>query len=168
MTVYKEQLVKKSKSSRDDMRKLMLIIAAISLSTVVFMFLFPTAFAMIGIFLIAGIIFGCYYLISSMNIEYEYLLTDSELDIDKIINQRSRKRLTTLNINSVTEFEQVTENTDINSDYTIIDASTGLGDGDWYFEFRHKEHGMCYLIFTPNEEMLELIKPFLPRALKMK
>ncbi|NLZ45256.1 MAG: hypothetical protein GX896_01030 [Clostridiales bacterium] len=168
MDVYKEQLVKKATTSRDDVRKIMLIIAAISLSALIFTFLFPTPFAMIGLFLIGVVIYGTYHLITGMSVEYEYLMTNGDLDIDKITAQRSRKRLTTVKIPSITAFEKLTESSDINPDHTIINASDFTGENDWYIEFRHNEYGMCCLVFSPDEEMIDVIKPFLPRALRLK
>ena len=167
MDVYKEQLVKKATTQRDDFKKFILILMAISLAAFILVLTLPTIFAVIGIFLVLAMFYGLAFLIKGMSVEYEYLFTNGELDIDKITGQRSRKRLITFKISTATAIGPVTDDVQFNDDYVTVIASSGLGEGDWYMEFNHKDHGNCYLIFTPNEEMLELIKVYLPRKLRM-
>lgn len=166
MDVYKEQLVKKITTSKDDARKFALIAAGISVSALILMFTLPTTFAVIGMFLVAGIIYGEFYIIKGMSTEYEYLFTNGELDIDKISGQRSRKRLTNVKISTATAFGQLTEDFEFDDDHTIILASSGLENDEWYIQFNHKDYGPSYLVFSPNEEMLELVRGSLPRALR--
>ena len=46
----------------------------------------------IGLVLIAFAWYGAYLLMSMQNIEYEYILTNSEIDIDKIMSKKARKK----------------------------------------------------------------------------
>lgn len=166
MDVYKEQLVKRAKTQTDDIKKYALIMGAISFSALILLLSLPTVFAMIGIFAVVGIIFGVVYLIKGMGVEYEYIFTNGEMDIDKISGQRTRKRLATFKIKEAAAFGQFDENTDLDGDYTIINATDGLSENNWYVLFKHRDHGMTYLLFTPEEEMLELVKGSLPAALR--
>lgn len=43
-----------------------------------------------------GSLYGGYILITNMSVEYEYIVTNGEMDIDKIIAKRRRKRLITV------------------------------------------------------------------------
>ena len=166
MDVYKEQLVKKATTQRDDFKKFFLTLMAISLSAFILVTTLTTIFAVIGIFLVLSIFYGLSFLIKGMSVEYEYLLTNGELDIDKISGQRTRKRLITFQISTAQNIGRLTDWTELNDDYTTVIASSGLDEGDYFIEFNHKDHGNCYLIFTPDAEMLELIKGYLPRNLR--
>jgi hypothetical protein len=60
----------------------------------------------IFIFLIAGAIFGAFKLSGQLNIEYEYILTNTSLDIDKITNKSSRVRVLSLELPTVSRLEK--------------------------------------------------------------
>ena len=66
---------------------LLIVIGAIVISYLLMLFI--PQFAM---FLIIAVLLGI-YTISKFNIEYEYALTNGDLDIDMIISQKKRKRL---------------------------------------------------------------------------
>lgn len=122
------------------------------------------------IFAIAAGFYGCYIFASMKRIEYEYIFTNGDMDVDKIMGQRKRKRLATIDISTLTQFGRITDEKRaeiLSSDNTVIDASDNLQtDNDYYLQCKHKNFGMCYLIFTPSDEFVEELKPYFPRALK--
>lgn len=116
-----------------------------------------------------GAIYGAYLLIIGCNIEYEYSVTNENVDIDKIIAKRKRKRI--LRINS-REFEyfapytgrhkSVCDNPQITK---RIDVS-GNKDGEGVYFAIYNAGGLkTCLIFRPNEKMVENFSKYVPRAL---
>lgn len=47
---------------------------------------------------------GGVWLLGNFNIEYEYILTNNDLDIDKVIGKRKRKRMISLDVSTAEAF----------------------------------------------------------------
>ena len=98
MDVFVEQIVKKRNTTKDIAVIVGIILAALILCFV-FAIILPALVPILGtlsLFLVAGTIFGAYWLISSMNLEFEYAATNGDLTVDKIIHRRKRKRVINL------------------------------------------------------------------------
>lgn len=168
MDVYKEQLVKKQYDSIDRMKKICLIVMMISLCCIAmyvttFFFLYPP----MGFVICVLIVIGGMRLMKNLYYEYEYILTNGDLDIDKIIAKSKRKRLCSIKIANFTRIckyeEGIEPVSDIQSTIIVTDGTSG----DIYLaEFSDTDLGVCALYFSPNEEMLEGIKLFLPRSIR--
>ena len=165
MDIYIEQIVSKVPSTKDTMRKVGLGVLTLLVTMILFLLsgLFNITF--IGLILACGCIYGGYYLISSMNVEYEYIITNGEMDIDKIIAKRKRKRLITAKVSSFEKFGPV-NGADQSGNFTTILASSGDSEEDYYADLRHSAYGQVRIIFSPNEKVLEAIKPFIPRTIQ--
>lgn len=170
MDTYKEQLVKKAMTTNDHLRKVMLVIIALSLSglLIVLAMMMAPQFLLMGLFASGFLIYGAFYFGKDIETEYEYLYTNGDMDIDKILGQRRRKRLVSGNIHTVTEFGRYTDDVVFDDEKTVVDASSGYEEEHWYLAFTSKHYGECYLIFTPNEDMLEILIDNLPKAVKAK
>ncbi|MGB3990621.1 MAG: DUF6106 family protein, partial [Acetivibrionales bacterium] len=96
MDIFMEKLVTRKKTLTDHLITAGIIIAAALLIMVV---LSIPILAQLGLSLIvaAGIAYLGYRLITSRNIEYEYIVTNGDLDIDVIISKRKRKRIFSAN-----------------------------------------------------------------------
>ncbi len=168
MDVYKEQNVVRAQSSNDRFAKIAIVVIGLIAALAVFMLTAQFGVAGIGLFLSAGVLFAAYYITTGFDNEYEYLLTNGEMDFDKIIAQRSRKRLITIKLDTATEFAEFDENTNIEQGASVVSADDNTGEGIWYLRVDHKDLGDTYILFTPDEEMREVIIKFLPRALAAK
>lgn len=167
MDTFKEQLVRKLPDKSDTIKKILILAAACIVAVFCFLFFIGTAFPFFGVIFAGGAIYGGYYLITNTMIEYEYILTNGELDVDKIIAQRSRKRLATLKLNTVLEFGEADGNVDTSSCQTVINAFDNDPETtDYYIRLNHSSLGSTVLVFSPTEEMLEQIKNCLPRNLR--
>ncbi len=168
MDTYKEQNVKKAVTTNDTIRKFSLILSAISLSGVLLllsMMYFQQGF-LLAIFLSGLMIYGAFYFLKDLQVEYEYLYTNGDLDVDKIMGQRKRKRLVTVEMLKVTKLEKYTDDVEFDDEKTVVDASSNYDEQHWYMEFSSKKYGECYLVFTPNDEMLDVIIHGLPRIVR--
>ena len=103
MDTFGEQLVKKATTGADWAKRIGIAVLGLVLATVLMWLSFFTGF-MILTMLSVGALFGLVWLLTGMSYEYEYILTNDDLDIDKITGKRKRKRLITLKMNTVEEF----------------------------------------------------------------
>ena len=106
-------------------------------------------------------------LTTKLDVEYEYIFTNGEIDVDKITAQRSRKRLITFRCGSATDFGIADENFSVPEGATqVLACACDDSLTDYYITFNHKNLGLTTVIFTPDDDMLALIKPALPRTLR--
>ncbi len=95
MVTYHEYILKKKKTVLDFALYLVIPVVCAILAYVLSM-VFLGVLTFLG-FLVPAVVVGACYLAYKLmmltNIEYEYLLTDSDLDIDKIINKTKRKHM---------------------------------------------------------------------------
>lgn len=162
MDNFKEQIVKKSPDSKDQMKKALVIIATAVVAILCFVLV-----GTLGIVLAGLAIYGGYYLLTNLFVEYEYILTGDEIDIDKIIAQRSRKRLATLKLSTAVEFGVAGQDLHIGANTTLIKADANdPAQQNYYIRVNHSSLGDTVLLFTPNEDMVELVKNNLPRNLR--
>lgn len=168
MDTYKEQNVKKAVTTNDTIRKFALILSSISISGILLLLtmMFLPQYFLVAIVASVFLVYGAFYLLKDLEVEYEYLYTNGDLDIDKIMGQRKRKRLVTIEMVRVTKLEKYTDDVEFDDDRTVVDASSNYDEQHWYMEFASKKYGDCCLIFTPNEEMLDMIIQGLPRSLR--
>lgn len=164
MEGIREQLVKRPSSPADGVKKIGIICGsifiALMLLIVVRAYISSFLIVELAILLAIGIVWGGITLAGRMNVEYEYTVVDGELTVDKIYNKRTRKNLCSFKLRSADAF--------YSSDRQITNASTieACGDGNRYtIEFSDQQNGKCALVFTPDERTLEIIKPYLPRAI---
>lgn len=167
MDVFKEFIVKKELQPLERASMIFIMIGSVALGFAILALTLFTVFRMIG-FCLAVL---CGYLgwrfVTRYFVEYEYIITNRDLDIDKIINQASRKRLCTIDLMKVTELGRCGEGVGAGSNETLVKASANsLELDDYYLKFDHKEYGKCMLIFTPSEEIMEIIGQSVPRNAK--
>lgn len=167
MDVFLEQLVVKKKTGMDILKIVGLILATIIVVFLAF-FVLPRIsriFSTFGVFIVVGALYGAWYLITGLNVEYEYILTNGEIDVDKIIAQRKRKRLITVNTRNFSEFGlyRPEEHTGKSYDATIF-ACSSLQDPNLYYAVtEHPKYGNCMLVFNPDERIVENAKQFMKR-----
>jgi hypothetical protein len=167
MDIFKEYIIKRELTQREKTSKLFIILASVALAFCFLAFTLGTTLTMFGV-LFAGLsIYFGYQLITRMFVEYEYTVTNADLDIDKIVNQSKRTRLCTVNLHQASEIGKYTDSVRIAEDETLVKAGANNPElSDYYIRFTHKEYGKAILVFTPSVEFTELIKPSLPRNVK--
>ena len=101
MDHYNEQLVQKRTETSDIVKRVLIIIATVILSAICAFGAFVFRFMPL-IVVIFGIFYLSWYLITATSVEYEYIITNNDMDIDKITGRRTRKRLITVKLNTVT------------------------------------------------------------------
>lgn len=165
--VFLEQIVKQQKSFKEILRNVAIIIIGLSLAIVLF-FLLLTPFKFkeyLGMFvflILAGVVYYTWYIVSGLNLEFEYIFTNGEIDVDKISNKRKRKRMTTVRVSQASSFGEFDSSAFDKSAYVhVYNASAFLkGQGNYMLTYANRDGEKCCLVFTPEEKMIEAIKKY--------
>ncbi len=165
MDHFAEYMVQKRPSSQDRMKQGLILVAAIVLSIVIGIIAWMTGWIFLLV-LIIGVIYGAYYLMTGCGTEYEYTVTNGELDVDKILGKRKRVHLLTVKISKFTAFGVYTDQIPDQEQATLFLCSDHTGEGAYYADTSTGEYGAVRLIFTPNAEMISTIALFLPASLR--
>ena len=161
MDIFNEKIVKRNKGILD----VLLIIGVIILAIIAAAFLFLNM--KIFFYLLTPVlIYIVYYVITSTNIEYEYAVTNGDLDVDAIIDQRKRKRLLS---HHCREFELVARldsshySGRIRDCKNVKDYSSRGEDAEKWFVFMKKEGKNLVIIFEPSNKMIDNFAMYNPR-----
>ncbi|MBE7011186.1 MAG: hypothetical protein E7415_00765 [Ruminococcaceae bacterium] len=158
MNEYIEYIVEKKKSMKDVFKCAFTVGFA-------FLFIWPLLFIpmypMLKTVLIVGIVYGASKIVGSVNVEFEYIITDNEMDIDKIVNKKSRKRLVTVNLRRTEEYGKCNGEAEKrylnNSEYRVIEARSDRGGKNNSYLTYKSDEGKGILLFTPGEKIEEKI-----------
>ena len=162
MDHYVEQLVVKEKGAKEWAIIAGSVLAAAALSVLSFLFL--------GAFFIiftVGFGYAAYMLITAQTLEYEYCVTNGDIDIDSIVAKRKRKRVVSVAGRKVESLEPFTGSVPAGFDRTVIAAASVAEAGCWRFTYHSKKNGHTQVIFQPNEAVLAELIGGLPRPLQV-
>lgn len=162
-----EQNVQKAKTKGDTVKiVLILTVAAVVAAACVF---FGIIMGIVLIMLIPAFGVGALgvWLTGNLYIEYEYILTNNEMDVDKIIGKRTRKRMITVDISKSLDFEAYPPKGEISYD-AVVYAGTGLSNDAACLLTEHTDYGKVLVVFNPNKKMREAMAQEMPRDLRSK
>lgn len=166
MDNFHEQLVKKYPGAKDNALKLLIIFVSVAIFvlsiTGIVLFGFVPLIVIGGVGLYAG-----YFMLGFTVTEYEYAITNNDVDIDKITGKRSRKRLVSFKLSSVTDWGEYNENAGSDVDATVL-ASDNSGYNLWYVVANTERNGKVMLLFTPDRDTLETMNASVPYQLRKK
>ena len=103
MDHFAEYLVQKRPTSQDRLKQGLIVAAAVVLSVLIGAISVLTGWLFLLV-LVIGAIYGAYYLLTGCYTEYEYTVTNGELDVDKIVGKRKRSHLLTVPVSKFTGF----------------------------------------------------------------
>ena len=169
MDIFIEQIITRKPDTRDTLLKIFLILSMISLgllcllAALVFWALpFISFVAMAAIF---GIIWLGINLLKGLHLEYEYILTNKDLDIDKIKGKSKRKRMITLNLMNAEKFDLCDDSTSLEPDITVS-AHDNSYINMWYLLINHDSHGRVVLLFNPTDDFIIKLNKSLPARVR--
>lgn len=163
MDLFIEKIVMKKKDAKDYM-----MLGLIALAAMVVILAIPLIPVVKNFWLVlaAGAVYGAYVLIRSRNIEFEYAVTNGDLDIDKIIAQRKRKRIFSANCK---EFDIVAKvgsdkyTHDIRNVKNRLEAVSSMDSPNIYFVSLRYKGEPWVVFFEPDQRMLSAFRTFIPR-----
>lgn len=163
MDSFIEKIVKKQKKSTD----YLLTVALVIVGLVIFLLLSNIkGLATFNLVFIVGIIYGIYYVSTMRNIEFEFILTNDELDIDKIISRRRRKRVFSGSCKSFDVMARVKSDKytqEVAGIKKRIEAVSSIDSPNVFFATLNYKGDRTILFFEPDERMLTLFKGYMPR-----
>ena len=160
MDTFFEQIISVKKTGKADAALIGIWLAAF---VVCFLLFFTGFFGMLTFLLIAGVLYGAFKLSCLLNIEYEYIVTNGIMDIDKITNKSSRKRVLSFELQTVSRIEKYNPSllNSVNSKDVLI--ACNQDDKDAYLMVSSTEgKGTNYLVFAPDERLRSAVVKFVP------
>lgn len=167
MDAFTEQLVVKKKEGKEwGMIVLAAFLAALTLLAAVLVFFYLPAFSIV---VLAGGGYGVFQLVIRQNIEFEYSVTNGDIDIDRIVARRSRKRLVSVAGRKLETLEPYRPDSLRNQSFSrTVMAAPSLSEPDlWMFSYHSKKNGHTLVIFQPNEKVRRELFAGLPRPLAL-
>jgi hypothetical protein len=165
--VFKEQIIKRKPTPMSNFYRAALV------AGVILVFLVGTYYLSswgTTLAVIAG--FGAYLLMNLLKVEYEYIYTNGELDIDIIYNKARRKRLFTGDVKGFEIMAHVEDKMHMGSfsgAQETLDYSSGVVTDDSYAFLTTHKGKRVKIIIEPNEKMFNAISSSLtPRKLHKK
>lgn len=173
MDVFNEQVVKRVNRTQSLVIKIIAVFLLIAVPAFC-IFLAPVIKVMymyyIAFFLFVGGIYAVWYVFSCQKVEYEYSITGDELKVAKVIALRKRKKVCTVPIREAEMLESSDEK--INKIHFmktyIVPRDVNAKDENYYLVFNSTAYGRCLLVFSPNEQILKGMKPYLNKDIVLK
>lgn len=158
MDRFSEQLVERTSDKKTMFLKGLVVAGVIAVIALLgfLMVIFQYTIALFCLVAAAGAIWLGMYIIQGLNVEYEYIVTNDDLDVDKISGKRKRKRLISIDLKSVDEFAPYVDGTELNTDVTVL-ADDGTGYDLWYVFIETESNGKVAVVFNPDSRTIKNI-----------
>ena len=121
--------------------------------------------ALIIVLLNAGIAVALFLFRDRLRTEYEYTFTNGDLDFAMVFNNQKRKALGTMRVKNVEAFGPVDSN-----EFRKLINMPGLTRKNWflnrgaklYYFYYQKENNRTIIVLEPSEELVGMIRKYLP------
>lgn len=178
MDIFEEFMFVKKKESKDYLKIGGIMAAAAAVSCI--LFVLPVIIAQatglvfsftIPLILAAVAWYGAYMLIQRNYTELEYTLVNSEMDIDKIIGKKSRKKVISVDFRDAEIVAAVDDEAHkaeyLRDGFKVYDASGNYTDNIYFADFS-KDGGKIRLLFRPTDKIIKEIRVYNPRNVFIK
>ncbi len=159
--LYKEHLVKKEPDAGDMVKKFGSI-ALIVLCAAAGLFIHP-------LMLLAAIILGilaAFFVFPNTDLEYEYLLVNHSLDIDKVMAKSRRKKLKSFDLSTADIIAPLNSHRldyyNSNSALKTLDYSSGNPEHRRYAFIIREDGGTRRVIIEPDDAMIQMMHQSMP------
>lgn len=161
--IFNEIMVKKEITVKRRMLDVLIVLTGLNLAFLSLRYL--DIFAVVPV---VAVIYFVPFLVKMRTVEFEYVLTNDQLDIDQITAKSRRKHLFTLDVRQIELLAPMIE--DFKDEFykgefkKTIDCGTHpRAPGRWFIVFHDDREGRVRLIFEPNGKMVKNIALFSPR-----
>ena len=155
MNNFNEQVVRRVNKPKNLIIKIVSVLLLILVPTTLFLLAFATIAYLIYVafFVFIGGIYVVWYVFSIQKVDFEYSVSGNELEIAKVVALRKRKTMCKVQINEIKKMRFLK---------TFIAArDIDSKDENYFAVFNSPAYGRCLLVFTPNEDILNGMKPHL-------
>lgn len=164
MDTFVEQIIYRKKTKTQV--ALAALIMALTSILVVMLFLFLRSLAFVLMLPLGWLM---WWLLSGMNIEYEYCITNGDIDVDRIVARRKRERVVSValkKVESAGRYEpEKWQGRQV--DRLVFAAPSEKEEDLYYFSYRSKKRGYTLVVFQPNERVMEAFVKSLPRLIQL-
>lgn len=165
--VFIEKIVRRYKTGKDYLVIAGLMFAAFVIMTAMLFFMEYISFLLPV--LIVALIYGLWYMLTAQNREFEYIVTNGDLDIDLIIARRKRKRVFSgkaKNFELMAKCDSDDYRQAQKSQHTLLDcSSSSKSPNNWFILTEYKSQ-RTLLLFSPDERILSSLRRFNPGKIK--
>ena len=163
MDSYFEHLIPVRKDGKT--LALLILIWAVLLAFVAICVLLISKLGVFAFILSVAAIVGGVWLTKQLNVEYEYIFTNGEVDVDLITSKSNRKRLITFNCKDIERIEKFSVGLPMyeKEQYARKNIYCNVNEEDIYcISFKHRTGRVC-LVMQLNEKMREAMRPCLAK-----
>ena len=141
-----------------------IIIAGISVLLIPVLYQFSSILLLVAV----GACVGAFFLASSTRVEYEYILTNGEWDIDQITAKRKRKRLISVSCSKLEELAPYEEEKLASRRFQtkLFVGEARRGENLWYAVAKLPSTGTTLLVFEQSDKLLKGMNGFLPKEIQ--
>lgn len=165
MDTYLEQLVKIKLDGKA--KWLIVAILAVDILLTAGLILLALLIHPILVLVILGVVgFGTFKLLSMLSVEFEYIITNGDLDIDKITAKSTRKRMQSIKLAKVEKYGKYTGQPapgSVSNTYFFCNRDS---ENAVYFIAPEKGKGNMMVVLDLDERMQEAAEKFIPRTAK--
>ncbi len=158
MDTFFEQIVKIKKTSKAYMGYFLITLLSLLVIAASWLFL-----RQLVIVIAALIVWGAFKMYSMFEVEYEYIITNSCFDIDKIVAKSSRKRIFSFDLAAVERIEKYRKELPQDLMKNAFFACNGTEDDAVVMVVQPKGKSKMTVVVVPNERMRDAMKKFLPK-----
>ena len=155
MDSISEQLVKIKKTSKEVVLTVLIwVLAFLVVYGLVTIGLKIANLFMYMVLLAVGAIYLAFRLTKMFDVEYEYIVVNRDMDIDKITAKSSRKRMVTVKLNEVQEFGLLTNSKAKSLESKNFDQRFMCCNPDdeiYYMVYKHPKKGLVLIMLAMNE-----------------
>lgn len=165
MDTFIEQIIQKRKGGKEYAIIFGVIVLGLLLIVACWLFL-----PMLTIFVLAGVGFGGWYLITEQSKEFEYSVTNGSIDVDMIIARRRRKRVVSVSGSKLEALLPYDPSHPVNAaayQRVVMAAPSDREEGLWYFTYHSKKNGHTMVIFQPEQRVLQALYSGLNKLVQM-
>ncbi|MDO4608830.1 MAG: DUF6106 family protein [Clostridia bacterium] len=158
MDTFFEQIIKIKNTAKTYLGYFLISLLAIILILIGILFLrsvLPIVVLAVG--------FGAFKLYSMLNVEYEYIITNSSFDIDKIVAKSSRKRIFSFDLISVIRVEKYNKGLPEDLIKGAFFACNESDEDAVVIVIQPEGKAKQSIIIAPNDRMRSAMKKFLPK-----
>ncbi len=173
MDVFLEYLMRKKATGIDFLKKLGVVLVALVLCYLVILGFYQVQFLRAYIFLaLAGVVYFSIVFMRNFSLEYEYIFTNGDLDIDVVKARKTRKRMIGLSCKNI-ELMASDKNMTFKRDFEDgvfakkYNAVFNPADGRIYHVIFSKDGERSLLTFQPPVKLLEAMQKMNPRCVNL-
>ncbi|MFA7636935.1 MAG: DUF6106 family protein [Monoglobales bacterium] len=162
MDMFTECLLKRKKHFKEYAIAVPLILLGI-IGTLFFLaFIWRSPLSGVGFAAVILMWWGIRVLISNQNKEFEYTVTNGDVDIDLIIAQKKRRRIISFNAKNIDKMAPVDQLSGAETFSKEIDASAHDGRFDVYYISATIRGEKTKILVNPSRKMLDILKNYRP------